>query len=165
MLQADIRMRSHGLRQLVTTICCKLSTGLLQVVYHVLPLFSGEKPRLVNNDTGKLTMEVGKLARLKCDFFNWKKEWKMDWYFGGKLIRVRKNKRFRKRDGESSVLKIKNLQKEDAGVYECVASNKYGKASRKVNLTVTGKFSLHFVLCYVLPLGKLGPFIVGIKKY
>ena len=112
-----------------------------------------------------MTMEVGKLARLKCDFFNWKKEWKMDWYFGGKLIRVRKNKRFRKRDGESSVLKIKNLQKEDAGVYECVALNKYGKASRKVNLTVTSKFSLHFVLCYVLPLRKLGPFIVGIKKY
>ena len=63
----------------------------------------------------------------------------MTWRLHGKAIPVRKHKRFRQKDGKNSLLRIRNVQKKDAGVYECVASNKYGWDSGRLNLTVSGK--------------------------
>ena len=82
---------------------------------------------------------MGQTARLKCLFYNWNSKWNMTWYLHGKAIPVKKHKRFRQKDGKKSLLRIKNVQKEDAGMYKCVASNKYGWDSGRLNLTVSGK--------------------------
>ena len=82
---------------------------------------------------------VGETARLKCYFYNWKKNWNMTWYLHGKAIPVRKHRRFRQKDGKKSLLRIRNVQMEDAGMYECVASSKYGRDSGSLNLIVSGK--------------------------
>jgi len=41
--------------------------------------------------------------------------------------------------GVSSVLTIMNVTKDEAGVYECVVTNPFGKTSSKIKLLVLGK--------------------------
>ena len=96
--------------------------------------------------TAKYIYKVGKTARLKCDFFSWKPEWKMTWYVQDKLVRIKKKKRFRQRNGKSAMLRIKSLDQADAGMYKCVASNVYGSVSRQLNLAVVGKLLVELYL-------------------
>ena len=115
-------------------------------------LLTGDKPKLVDRSTGAVTFEAGQTARLKCNFLSWKPEWKMVWKVNGKVVQMRKNKRFRQRNGKSSLLRIKRVVKADNGMYECIASNDYGSVSRLLNLTVVGKFNLlpNFAALYFL---------------
>ena len=99
----------------------------------------GDKPKLLDKSTGLLTLEVGQTTRLKCNFLSWKPEWKMVWKRNGKLVQIRNNRRFRQRNGMSSLLRIKAVVKADSGVYECIASNDYGSVSKLLNVTVVGK--------------------------
>ena len=87
-----------------------------------------------------MKLEASQTARLKCNFLFWKPEWKMVWKINGKIVQIKKNKRFRQRNGESSLLKIKGVVKADSGMYECIASNDYGSVSKLLNLTVVGNF-------------------------
>ena len=96
----------------------------------------------MDQSTEPLTLEVGQTGRLKCEFLSWKPEWKMVWKVNGEVIEIRNNKRFRQRNGRSSLLRIKGVVTEDSGMYECIASNDYGSVSRLLNLTVVGKFNL-----------------------
>ncbi|XP_028414936.1 fibroblast growth factor receptor 2-like [Dendronephthya gigantea] len=98
----------------------------------------GQKPRLVDTATASFVAEVGKIVRLKCDFYTWEKEWTMTWYKDGAIIPVKRKSRFRSRTGEACMLRIKNVRKEDVGTYRCLAQNKYGTASKLMNLTVSG---------------------------
>ncbi|CAB3994735.1 fibroblast growth factor receptor 2-like isoform X1 [Paramuricea clavata] len=99
----------------------------------------GNKPKLTEKTTAKYIYEVGKTARLKCDFFTWKPEWKMTWYVQGKLVQMKKKKKYRQKNGRSAMLRIKSLEQADTGMYKCVASNVYGEVSRQLNLTVVGE--------------------------
>ena len=89
-----------------------------------------------------MKLEVSQTARLKCNFFSWKPEWKILWKVNGKIVRFKKNRRFQQRNGKSSLLKIKGVMREDSGMYECIASNDYGNVSRLLYLTVVGKLVL-----------------------
>ena len=72
----------------------------------------------------------------------------MKWKVDGKKIQIKQEKRFRQRNGKSSLLRIKFVQNNDSGMYECVASNDYGIVSRKLNLTVVGKLAMKLFLFY-----------------
>ena len=109
-------------------------------------LFTGNKPELVDTAIAKYIYEVGKTARLKCDFFTWKPEWKMTWYVQDKLVQIKKKKKYRQKNGKSAMLRIKSLDQADAGMYKCVASNVYGKVSRQLNLTFEGKLLVELYL-------------------
>jgi hypothetical protein len=109
-------------------------------------LFTGNKPELVDTAIAKYIYEVGKTARLKCDFFTWKPEWKMTWYVQDKLVQIKKKKKYRQKNGKSAMLRIKRLDQADAGMYKCVASNVYGKVSRQLNLTFEGKLLVELYL-------------------
>ena len=84
-------------------------------------------------------VKVGETIRPKCKFLTWQNDWKMTWYVNDKVIRIKKEKRFRQRNGRSSILRIRKVRKEDAGMYRCVARNKFGSVSKQLNLTVIGK--------------------------
>ena len=84
--------------------------------------------------------EVGKTVHLKCAFTSWHVNWNMKWYMHGKVIQPRVNGRFGIVIGKSSSLVIKDVQKEDSGIFECVASNAFGSVNKKFNLTVVGMF-------------------------
>ena len=94
---------------------------------------------MVDEAPSSYFLPVGENATLKCNFYNWQPDWKMIWYVNGKIIQ--KNKRFRQRNGESSLLRIRNVQNVDAGVYKCVASNKYGEfsVSKQLFVFILGK--------------------------
>lgn len=47
---------------------------------------------------------------------------------------------------EPGLLTIRNLSIEDAGVYECIAENSFGKISHSITLEVQGKKTFLFVL-------------------
>ena len=64
----------------------------------------------------------------------------MIWKVNGKVVKIKKNKRLRQRNGRSSLLRIKEVVKADSGMYQCIASNDYGSVSKLLNLTVVGRF-------------------------
>ena len=101
-----------------------------------LTIVADDKPKLVDKSINSMKLEVSQTARLKCNFLSWKPEWKMVWKVNGKVVQIRNNKRFRQRNGKSSLLKIKGVVKADSGMYECIASNDYGSVSKLLNLTV-----------------------------
>ena len=68
----------------------------------------------------------------------------MTWYMHGEVIHPRMNVRFRIVIGKSSSLVIKDVQKEDSGIFECVASNAFGSVNKKFNLSVVGMFFFGF---------------------
>ena len=105
----------------------------------IISAMKGNKPKLVDKSTGSLTLQVSQTARLKCNFLSWKREWKLVWKVNGKVVQIKKNKRFRQRNGKSSLLRIKRVVKADSGMYECIASNDYGSVSKLLNLTVVGE--------------------------
>jgi hypothetical protein len=45
----------------------------------------------------------------------------------------------KKPSGVSSILTVLNVTKEEAGIYECVVTNPFGKASHKIKFLVQGK--------------------------
>lgn len=64
-------------------------------------------------------------------------------YVHGKAIRKRNKKIFRQRNGRSSFLRIRKVQKMTlACMYRCVARNKHGSFSKQLNLTVTGGINM-----------------------
>ena len=89
---------------------------------------------------------MGKTVRLECDVLNWEHGWAMAWYRNGIIVMSGNDKRFQIENGKSSFLRIDEVQSDDAGMYQCVASNKYGSISKRQNLTVIGGFSAIFVL-------------------
>ncbi|XP_028403305.1 fibroblast growth factor receptor-like 1 [Dendronephthya gigantea] len=100
---------------------------------------SGGKPKIVDKSTATYSAKVGERIRLKCDFHRWETGWQMTWYKDGEVISIRRKSRFRMRNGVTSMLRIKNVRIRDAGIYQCVARNKYGTESKQLNLTVTGQ--------------------------
>ncbi|XP_028416303.1 fibroblast growth factor receptor 3-like [Dendronephthya gigantea] len=82
--------------------------------------------------------DIGGTVRLKCAFTDWRVKWVMTWYKRGQILQLTTNGRIRSLVGKSSFLVIRHAQKDDAGIYECVASNEFGTVKRKLELTVRG---------------------------
>lgn len=129
-------------------MCVIIITNYFSVVVQLFScLFTevpiGKRPEFVPQS---YLAEVNKTVRLKCAFTNWYASWRMIWYMHGKVIRPRMNTRFQIVIGKSSFLVIKDVQKGDAGIFECAASNAFGSVSKKMNLTVTGMFFFGFCI-------------------
>ena len=87
-----------------------------------------------------ITVQAGKTARLKCEFLSWKPEWKMVWKMNEMVVQIQKEKRYHQRKWKFAQLRIEKVVKADSGMYECIASNDYANVSKRLNLTVVGKF-------------------------
>ena len=66
------------------------------------------------------------------------------WIKDGKFMEEKRNSRLRIRTGKVSIFRIWKTERADAGEYECRAQNKFGTASRKLNLILTAG-----TVCYV----------------
>ena len=115
------------------------------------------RPRLVDTSPASYVAKVGETVRLRCKFLTWKSAWKMSWYVNDKVIRIKRKEKFRQRNGRSSLLRIKNVRKEDAGMYRCVTRNKFGSVSKQLNLTVIGKLLNKLQSNLILVFALLGP--------
>ena len=115
-------------------------------------MFTDDKPKLVDKSTRSLTVQAGKTAHLKCEFLSWQQEWRMVWKVNGKVIQMKKKKRFRQRDGRTAKLRIKKVVKADSGMYECIAANDHGRVRKRLNLTVVGKFVVN--VCHFIELSE-----------
>ena len=102
---------------------------------------TGAKPMFKESKVN-YTIAYGKIIRLKCELVNFTGV-TVQWLRHGKVIVEKQKNRYRIRtDEKQSVLRIKETNKEDAGKYECRAQNKFGTASRKLNLTGTVTINL-----------------------
>ncbi|XP_028403298.1 fibroblast growth factor receptor 4-like isoform X3 [Dendronephthya gigantea] len=82
--------------------------------------------------------DIGGTVRLKCAFTDWRVEWTMTWQKYGEILQLPTNGRIQSVVGKSSFLVIEHAQKNDTGIYECVASNEFGTVKRELELTVQG---------------------------
>ena len=72
---------------------------------------------------------------MKCELFT-STGVTVKWIKDGKFMEERRNGRLRIRTGRVSIFRIWGIKIADAGEYECRAQNKFGTASRKLNLIV-----------------------------
>ena len=65
----------------------------------------------------------------------------------------KRNGILRIRTGKVSIFRIRETKKSDAGEYEYRAQNKFGTASRKLNLMVTGTVRTTLNICLTSSIG------------
>ncbi|XP_028416300.1 fibroblast growth factor receptor 3-like [Dendronephthya gigantea] len=101
-------------------------------------------PKIKHSSPYNHVVEVGNIARLKCDFLRWDSSWSFSWYKDGKIIAGKKmyygrvKSRFRQKRGAVSLLRIKPVWVQDSGIYECVARSRYCIVGKRLRLTVSG---------------------------
>ena len=114
----------------------------------LFPSETEQAPKFIR-EVKEVRLKEGQRARFECGFAGYPKP-EVTWYYQGEVLKNSSKVQIKVRE-DSSTLTIIDCTFEDAGMYECRASNTLGMDKTKGSLTVNSKYhiSVFSFLCNV----------------